>query len=171
MFLYGDVSLRERAYGKERGMTELLYLSCACPVERRETVFHIRQYDSEHPHGQLSGSRLQRSSRTAGFGAFSVKLREGTPRAQSSYWCHRRRRKESYSRLQHGKGDARPAYSGNRAVSLTRATDRARGRANVRFGLRAQSVDANTSIKSRSARVSKPKVSLDLKSRHRALKS
>ena len=44
-----------------------------------------------------------------GFGAFSAKLRKAISRAQSSYWCCRRGRKESFSLLQDGKGDARAA--------------------------------------------------------------
>jgi len=43
------------------------------------------------------------------FGAFSAKLRKAISRAQSSYWCCRRGRKESFSLLQDGKGDARAA--------------------------------------------------------------
>jgi integration host factor subunit beta len=44
-----------------------------------------------------------------GFGAFSVRPPRSTHGAQPPYWCCRRGRKESYSRVQDGKRDARAA--------------------------------------------------------------
>jgi hypothetical protein len=45
----------------------------------------------------------------AGFRSLFSQAPRSTSRAQSPYWCCRHGRKESYSRLQDGKGDARAA--------------------------------------------------------------
>ena len=53
--------------GKGRGMIGPLYLSFACLVQRRETVFHIPSNDDGRLRGLRSRSRLQASTGTDNF--------------------------------------------------------------------------------------------------------